>query len=84
MADSIFGTYAFAGSVTGTGSGVLANTPTLITPVLGAATGTSAVLSGNMRAASFNVGATAGVDASVVIPAVATLTISKGIVTAVV
>lgn len=40
--------------VTGTGAIVLANTPTLITPVLGAATGTSLVLSGNGQAQIFN------------------------------
>lgn len=69
---------------TGTGAAVFANTPTLVTPVLGAATGTSVNLSGNCRAATYNVGATAGVDASIVIPAVATITVSKGIITAVV
>ncbi len=76
-----------AAAVTGeTGSGALvfADTPTLVTPVLGAATGTSVNLSGNCRAATFNVGATAGVDASIVIPAVATITVSKGIITSVV
>ena len=36
------------GSSTGTGAVVLANTPTLITPNIGAATGTSLVLSGNL------------------------------------
>jgi hypothetical protein len=73
-----------AATVTGeTGSGALvfADTPTLVTPNIGAATGTSVNLSGNARAASFNVGAAAGVDATVVIPVVGTLTISKGIVT---
>lgn len=69
---------------TGTGALVFANTPTFVTPVLGAATGTSVNLSGNVRGASFNVGASAGVDASIVIPAVATITVSKGIITAVV
>jgi hypothetical protein len=33
---------------TGTGSNVLANTPTLITPILGAATGTSLAVTGNL------------------------------------
>lgn len=76
-----------ASAVTGeTGSGALvfADTPTLVTPNIGAATGASVALSGNVRGASFNVGATAGVDASIVIPAVATITVSKGIITAVV
>ena len=66
---------------TGTGAAVFANTPTLVTPVLGAATGTSVAVSGDVKGATFHVGAAAGVDASVVIPAVGTLTISKGLVT---
>lgn len=66
---------------TGSGAAVFANTPTLVTPVLGAATGTSINLSGNVRGASYNVGATAGVDATIVIPTVGTVTVSKGIVT---
>ena len=37
---------------TGTGSNVLATTPTLVTPVLGAATGTSLVLSGMLQSGS--------------------------------
>lgn len=37
---------------TGTGALVFANTPTLVTPVLGAATGTSIVLSGDLTAAN--------------------------------
>lgn len=69
---------------TGAGPLVFANTPTFVTPILGAATGTSVNLSGNVRAGSFNVGATAGVDASIVIPAVATITVSKGIIVGVV
>jgi hypothetical protein len=40
---------------TGSGSIVLATTPTLVTPVLGLATGTSVMLSGNIGAASGNV-----------------------------
>jgi hypothetical protein len=35
--------------VTGTGAPVLANTPTLITPIIGAATGTSLSVSGSLR-----------------------------------
>ena len=35
---------------TGTGAAVFANTPTLVTPVIGAATGTSLVLSGSLTA----------------------------------
>lgn len=69
-----------AAAPSGTGGLVGTNTPTLVTPVLGAATGTSVNLSGNIRGASFNVGATAGVDASIVIPAVATITVSKGLI----
>jgi hypothetical protein len=41
---------------TGTGAAVFANTPTLVTPVLGAATGTSVVLSGKLEAASIELG----------------------------
>jgi hypothetical protein len=41
---------------TGTGALVFANTPTLVTPVLGAATGTSIVLSGKLEAASIELG----------------------------
>lgn len=73
-----------SGNSSGTGGPAGTNTPTFTTPVLGAATGTSVNLSGNVRGASFNVGASAGVDASIVIPAVATITVSKGIITAVV
>lgn len=47
------GTAISAATTTGSGSVVLANTPTLITPVIGAATGTSLVLSGASTAASF-------------------------------
>ena len=45
---------------------------------------TNIIATGNVKAATFNVGNDAGVDASVVIPAVATITIKKGIITAVV
>lgn len=38
---------------TGTGAAVFANTPTLVTPAIGAATGTSLNLSGNATAAAF-------------------------------
>jgi len=41
---------------TGTGALVFANTPTLVTPVLGAATGTSVVLSGKLEAATIELG----------------------------
>ncbi len=56
---------AVTGDVTITNAGVTAikTSVSLTTPVLGAATGTSVVLSGNCRAASFNAGATAGVTA---------------------
>lgn len=39
---------------TGTGAAVFANTPTLVTPVLGAATGTSVNLSGSVTAATYS------------------------------
>jgi hypothetical protein len=41
---------------TGSGALVFANTPTLVTPALGAATGTSVVLSGKLEAASIELG----------------------------
>jgi hypothetical protein len=44
---------------TGTGANVFANTPTLVTPVLGAATGTSIVLSAGAQSASLGVGTAA-------------------------
>lgn len=40
-------------STTGTGATVQANTPTLVTPVIGAATGTTLVMSGNVTANKF-------------------------------
>lgn len=48
---------------TGTGSAVFANTPTLITPVLGAATGASLVLSGAVTSANPIFTGTAKMDA---------------------
>lgn len=47
-------------TATGTGSPVRANTPTLITPVLGAATGTSVVVTGAITTSAGNITATAG------------------------
>ena len=44
---------------TGTGALVFANTPTLVTPVIGAATGTSLVLSGSEQSNSLGVGTAA-------------------------
>ena len=44
---------------TGTGALVFANTPTLVTPVIGAATGTSVVLSAGAQSASLGVGTAA-------------------------
>ena len=49
---------------TGSGAAVFANTPTLVTPVLGAATGTSVALSGDVKGATFHVGTDAGADGS--------------------
>ncbi len=66
---------------TGTGSAVFANTPTLVTPVLGAATGTSVVLSGDCKAATFHVGADAGVDGTGTV--ITAITVKKGLVTAI-
>lgn len=69
---------------TGSGALVFATSPALVTPDVGVATGTSVNLSGDVKGATFHVGAAAGVDASIVIPAVATITVTKGIITAVV
>jgi hypothetical protein len=59
---------------TGTGALVFANTPTLITPVIGAATGTSLSLSGNLSASAgtFSTTLTAGATtvASLVSPSI--------------
>jgi hypothetical protein len=56
---------AVTGDVTITNAGVTAikTSVSLTTPVLGAATGTSLVLTGDCRAATFHAGATAGVTA---------------------
>lgn len=66
---------------TGTGALVFADTPTLVTPELGAATGTSVNLSGNCRAASYNVGATAGASGTGTV--ISSITVVNGIVTAI-
>lgn len=66
---------------TGTGALVFANTPTLVTPVLGAATGTSVVLSGDCRAATYHVGATAG--ASGTGTTITAITVVNGIITSI-
>lgn len=66
---------------TGTGALVFANTPTLVTPAIGAATGASVVLSGDCRAATYHVGATAGADGTG--STITAITVSKGIVTAI-
>jgi len=68
---------------TGTGALVFANTPTLVTPVLGAATGTSVVLSGDCRAATYHVGATAGASSGGALTSITSITIVNGIVTAI-
>ena len=56
---------AITGDVTISNAGVTAikTSVSLTTPVLGAATGTSLVLSGDCRAATFHAGATAGATA---------------------
>lgn len=65
---------------TGSGALVFANTPTLVTPVLGAATGTSVALSGDCKAATFHVGTDAGVDGSGT--TITAITVKKGLITA--
>ncbi len=62
------------------GTEVLAN-KTLTTPVIGAATGTSVDLSGECKAASYRVGATAGVSAGP-FTTISGITVVNGIVTA--
>lgn len=52
------GTAISAASTTGSGAVVLANTPTLITPVIGAATGTSLTVTGLLNSATLGVGTT--------------------------
>lgn len=55
----------------------------LTTPDIGAATGTSVNLSGDAKAATFHVGASAGVDASITTGGLVgkTITVSKGLIT---
>ena len=78
---------AVSGAITMSNAGVTAiaasqtiTSPTLVTPVLGVATGTSVNLSGNCRAASFNAGATAGATAGP-FTTVASINVIGGIVT---
>ncbi len=66
---------------TGSGAAVFANTPTLVTPAIGAATGASVVLSGDCKAATYHVGTDAGADGSGTV--ISAITIKKGIVTAI-
>ncbi len=56
---------AMSGDVTiiASGATTIKTSVTLTTPVIGAATGTSLVLTGDCRAATFHAGATAGVTA---------------------
>ena len=50
---------------TGTGSAVFATSPTLVTPVLGAATATSVTASGAITANSYNIGTSAGISTTI-------------------
>lgn len=74
-----------SGAVTLTGTQTLTNktltSPVLTTPAIGAATGTSIVLSGDCKAATYHVGATAGVSAGP-FTTVSSITVVNGIVTA--
>ncbi len=74
---------AITGDVTIGNTGVTAikSSVTLTTPVLGVATGTSVNLSGDCRAATYHVGATAG--ASGTGSTIASITVVNGIVTAI-
>jgi hypothetical protein len=73
---------AMSGDVTidDTGATAIKHSVSLTTPVLGAATGTSVVLSGDCRAATFHAGATAGVTAGP-FTNVASINVIGGIVT---
>ncbi len=66
---------------TGSGALVFANTPTLVTPAIGAATGTSVVLSGDCKAATYHVGADAGADGNGTV--ITAITVKKGIITSI-
>lgn len=73
-----------APTITGTstiGAGMTITSPTLVTPALGVATATSINASGNVRGASFNAGATAGVTAGP-FTTISSITVVGGIVTA--
>jgi hypothetical protein len=63
---------------TGTGSVVLSNTPTLVTPILGAATGTSLSMTGNLSAAAGTFSSTLAAGASTLASASITGTASVG------
>lgn len=62
----------------------LARSAAGVLKVTDGAAGTGSLVAVDVKGTTFHVGAAAGVDASVVIPAVATLTVTKGIITAVV
>jgi len=72
-----------SGDVTVTNAGVtaIAASVTLTTPNIGAATGTSVVLSGDCKAATYHVGATAGATAGP-FTTISGITVVAGIVTA--
>jgi|HubBroStandDraft_2_1064218.scaffolds.fasta_scaffold80794_2 hypothetical protein len=55
-----YGGVTLTAAVSGTGAMVLATSPTLVTPVLGAATGTSLLTSGNIATSSGNINTTSG------------------------
>lgn len=63
------GTIAISATSTGTGSVVLATSPTLVTPTLGDATGTSLTLSGAVSSLTAIIGTTVTLDASAATPA---------------
>ncbi len=73
---------AVTGDVTISNTGVTAikSSVSLTTPVLGAATGTSLVLSGDCKAATFHAGTTAGVTAGP-FTTVASINVIAGLVT---
>ncbi len=67
-------------TITNTGATAIKTSVTLTTPVLGAATGTSVVLSGDCKAATFHSGSTAGVTAGP-FSTVASIASTAGLVT---
>ena len=67
---------------TGSGSAVFATSPTLVTPVLGAATATSVTVSGAITANSYNVGTAVGISTTITTVATTAVTTIDSFATA--